>query len=62
MVLTADTPAFKVSIRETEEGEKQAVANLDVFISGIKSGIPSPILGIEDSPQDITVTLERYGA
>jgi len=52
---------LKVSIKETEEGEKQAVANLDVFVSGIRSGIPSPILGVEDSPQNITVTLEESG-
>lgn len=48
-----------VSINETDEGEKQAVANLDVYVLGMKSGIPTSILGDVDSPQNLTVTLKK---
>ncbi|HEX3033596.1 MAG TPA: hypothetical protein VHT73_00480 [Thermodesulfobacteriota bacterium] len=53
----ADYSNLVVSINENEEGEKQAVANLDVQVSGIRNGIPVPILGDEDTQQNITVTL-----
>jgi hypothetical protein len=49
------------SINESEEGEKQAVANLDVYVLGMKSGIPTSILGDEDSPQNLTITLKKSG-
>ena len=53
--------ALAVSINETEEGGKRAIANLDVSVSGINSGIPVSILGTEDSPQNLTVTLKKSG-
>lgn len=49
-----------VSINETE-GEKQAVANLDVYVLGMKFGIPTSILGDADSPQNLTITLKKSG-
>jgi hypothetical protein len=53
--------ALAVSINETEQGEKQAVANLDVYILGMKFGIPTSILGDADSPQNLTITLKKSG-
>jgi len=50
---------LKVSMNETEEGEKRAVANFDVYISGINSGTAFAILGSEDSPKNLTVTLKK---
>lgn len=52
---------LKVSINESQEGEKRAIANLDVSVSGISSGIPVSILGSEDSPQNLIVTLKKSG-
>lgn len=48
-----------VSIDDTEEGEKQAVANFDISVSGIRSSIPTPILGSGDVPQNLIVTLRK---
>ncbi|MGQ0793721.1 MAG: hypothetical protein ACT4NX_06465 [Deltaproteobacteria bacterium] len=50
-----------VSIGEDSDGKASAVANLDVYISGIKSGRDTPIVGNEGSPENITVTLEKSG-
>jgi hypothetical protein len=50
---------LKVSINETEEGEKRAVANFDIYISGINSGTAFAILRSEDSPKNLTVTLKK---
>jgi hypothetical protein len=50
---------LKASINETKGGEKQGVANLDVQVWGMKSGIPTPILGDLDSTSNITVTLKK---
>jgi hypothetical protein len=50
---------LKVSVNETEEGEKRAVANLDMYISGINSDTVSAILGSEESPKNLTVTLKK---
>ncbi|HWP93635.1 MAG TPA: hypothetical protein VNN20_15695 [Thermodesulfobacteriota bacterium] len=50
---------LKASINETEGGEKQGVANLDIQVWGMKSGIPTPILGDLDSSSNITVTLKK---
>jgi hypothetical protein len=52
---------LKVSIDETEDGEKRAIANLDISVSGINSDSPVSILGSEDSPHNLTVTLKRSG-
>ena len=48
-----------VSIDDTEEGEKQAVANFDISVSGIRSSIPTTILGSGDVPQNLIVTLRK---
>ncbi|MGE5445841.1 MAG: hypothetical protein ACM3SR_14810 [Ignavibacteriales bacterium] len=50
---------LKVSMNETEEGKKRAVANFDTYISGISSGTAFAILGSEDSPKNLTVTLKK---
>jgi hypothetical protein len=50
---------LKVSMNETKEGEKQAVANLDIAISGVRSGFATDILGSTDSPKNLTVTLTK---
>jgi hypothetical protein len=50
---------LKVSMDETEEGEKRAVANFDMYISGIRSDIPTDILGNADSPKNLTLTLKK---
>jgi hypothetical protein len=54
-----DYSNLAVSINEGEDGEKQAIANLDVWVSGIRNGIPVALLGDEDTPQNITVTLVK---
>ena len=55
----ADYSSLAVSINDSENGEKEAVANLDVWVSGIRNGIPVPLLGDEDTPQNVTVTLVK---
>ncbi len=50
---------LRVSINETEKGEKKAVANFNTYISGVNSGIPVSLLGSEGSLQNLTVTLKR---
>jgi hypothetical protein len=50
---------LKVSMDETEEGEKRAIANFDMYISGIRSDIPTDILGSADSPKNLTLTLKK---
>ncbi len=50
---------LKVSINEGEEGEKEAIANFDIVITGVKSGIPTYILGDEDSSENLTVTFKK---
>jgi hypothetical protein len=50
---------LKASINETEGGERQGVANLDIQVWGVKSGIPTPILGDLDSSSNITITLKK---
>jgi hypothetical protein len=55
----ADYSNLAVLINESEDGEKQAIANLDVRAVGIRNGIPVPLLGDEDTPQNIIVTLVK---
>ena len=50
---------LKVSINETGEGKKQAVANFDMYISGINTGTSFAILGSDDSPKNLTVILKK---
>jgi len=47
------------SIGKSEDGEKQAVANFNIYISGSKSEIPVAILGTANSPENITVTFRK---
>jgi hypothetical protein len=49
---------LKVSISDTEEGQV-AVANLDFYVSGIKTGKLFPIIGSELLPENIIVTLGK---
>ena len=48
-----------VSLGEDENGEKLAYANVDVKVTGIEGGIPHTLLGTEDTPDNITVTLKK---
>ncbi len=50
--------ALKVSINDSGE-EQVAVASLDFYVSGIKTGKSFPIIGSELSPENIIVTLEK---
>ncbi|MBI4228259.1 MAG: hypothetical protein HY693_00920 [Deltaproteobacteria bacterium] len=49
---------LKVSINDSDE-EEMAVANLDFYVSGIKTGKSFPIIGNELLPENIIVTLEK---
>jgi len=46
---------------ENEYGEKEAAANVDILVTGFKSGIPYILIGSEGSPDNITVTLKKSG-
>lgn len=46
---------------ENEYGEKEAAANVDVLVTGFKSGIPYVLIGSGGSPDNITVTLKKSG-
>lgn len=46
---------------ENEYGEKEAAANVDVLVTGFKSGVPYKLIGSEESPDNITVTLKKSG-
>lgn len=46
---------------ENEYGEKEAAANVDVLVTGFKSGVPYKLIGSEGSPDNITVTLKKSG-
>ncbi len=48
-----------VSFDESDEGDKTAVANLDIHITGYRSGVPVDILGREDLYQNITLNLKK---
>lgn len=52
---------ISVAFSENEYGEKEAAANLDVVVTGLKSGIPYKLIGSEDAPDNITVTLKKSG-
>jgi len=54
-----DYKNLAVSIDNSENGDKTAVANLDIHIIGYRSGTPVDILGSEDSYQNITVELKK---
>lgn len=49
---------LKVSINDSDK-EKMAVANLDFYVNGIKTGNSIPIFGNEVLPENVTVTLEK---
>ena len=46
---------------ENEYGEKEAAANVDILVTGFKSGISYILIGSEGSPDNITVTLKKSG-
>jgi len=48
---------LRVVFHKNEQGEKTAIANFDVYVQGMKSGIPIALIGTHDSPDKITVTL-----
>jgi len=50
---------LSVSINDSEDGNKFAIANLNIFIKGYKSNIPINILGKDDSFENITLTFKK---
>ncbi len=48
-----------VSLGEDENGEKLAYANVDVTATGTRGGTAHTLLGTEDTPDNITVTLKK---
>lgn len=52
---------LSVIFSEDGSGEKEASASLDVIVSGQSSGMSRDLIGSEESPDNITVTLEKSG-
>ncbi|HVY54320.1 MAG TPA: hypothetical protein VHC46_01035 [Thermodesulfobacteriota bacterium] len=52
---------LSVIFSDTESGEKEAVANLDVTVTAKSSGMPYDLIGSEGSPDNVTVTLRKSG-
>ena len=50
---------LSATIGETENGEKEAAANLDIIVKGIKSGEHHNLIGSDESPENITVLLNK---
>lgn len=50
---------LSVSISENEDGGKVAAANLDVIVTGIKSGVPHSLIGSVGSPENVTLILKE---
>lgn len=50
---------LSVSIDNPENGDKTAVANLDIHIVGYTSDVPIDLLGTEDSYQNITLYFKK---
>ena len=51
--------SLSASFGETENGDKQALVNLDITVYGIKGGVSYALLGSEDAPENLTLTLEK---
>lgn len=47
-----------VSTTENENGETETIANLDIWIKGIRSGTPYKLVGSQDNPQNINIGFE----
>ena len=50
---------LSATIGENENGDKEAAANLDLIVKGIKSGNTQNLIGNDASPDNITVTLKK---
>ena len=50
---------LSVTMNETEDGNKIAIANLNMNIKGYKSNIPINVLGKDDSFENITLTFKK---
>ena len=50
---------LKASFKENEQGDSIAYVNFDIFISGIGSGLPVPILGTETNTENLTITMKK---
>ncbi len=59
--IEASYSGLSAVFRENEYGEKEAAANLDVLVTGLKSGLPYELIGSGGSPDNITVTLKKSG-
>lgn len=52
---------LSVVFSEDDSGEKEASAGLDVIVTGRSSGMSRDLIGSEESPDNIIVTLEKSG-
>ncbi|MEQ9618336.1 MAG: hypothetical protein RIG61_04075 [Deltaproteobacteria bacterium] len=55
----ASYSGLSATIGENENGEKEAAANLDIIVKGIKSGKKQNLIGSDVSPENITVMLKK---
>ena len=47
------------SFGKDDQGRRVAAATMDVYVEGVKAGIPVALIGTSDSPKRIKVTLRR---
>jgi len=47
-----------VSTIENESGDTETIANLDIWISGIKAGTTYKLIGTEDNPKSVEISFE----
>ena len=59
--INASYSGLSVVFGKNEYGEKVASANVDVLVTGFKSGIPHILIGSGEHPDNITVTLKKSG-
>jgi hypothetical protein len=57
--IDASYSELRVVFRKNEYGEKEASANCDVRVTGYIAGVPYHLIGSADTPDNITVTLEK---
>jgi len=49
-----------VSTRENGNGEAETMANLNIWIIGIKKNTPYALIGTKDNPQNINIVFEKF--
>lgn len=48
-----------VSTTEDESGETQTISNINIWISGNKSGTKYKLIGTQENPKNVDITFER---